>query len=54
VDVCSDGELTVLSNRGRYTYIAGTDTYADESLSIGGTVIEWRFRHDGSVDMEDE
>lgn len=53
VDTCSDGELQVLSNRGRYVYMAGTDTYGDESLSIGGTVIEWRFRHDGSVDMEE-
>ncbi|WP_292959711.1 ATP-binding protein [Novosphingobium sp. UBA1939] len=53
VDTCSDGELQVLSNRGRYVYMPGTDTYGDESLSIGGTVIEWRFRHSGSVDMEE-
>lgn len=53
VDTCSDGELRVLSNRGSYLYMSGTDWYADESLSIGGTVIEWRFRHSGSVDMEE-
>lgn len=53
VDTCSDGELQVLSNRGRYVYMSGTDTYGDESLSIGGTVIEWRFRNTGSVDMEE-
>lgn len=54
VDTCQDGELRVLSNRGRYRYIAGTESYADESSSIGGTVIEWRFRHNGTVEMVDE
>ncbi len=54
VDICTDGELRVLSNRGRYAYIAGTETCGNESLSISGTLIEWRFRHEGSVDMQDD
>ena len=54
VDVCADGELRVLSNRGRYRYLSGTEDHADESSSIGGTVIEWRFRHEGPVEMKDE
>jgi hypothetical protein len=54
VDVCADGELRVLSNRGRYSYLVGTEAYADESSSIGGTVIEWRFRHEGPVEMTAE
>lgn len=54
VDACTDGELRVLSNRGRYSYIPGTETYGNESLSVGGTIIQWRFRHTGSVEMDDE
>lgn len=54
VDTCTDGELRVLSNRGRYRYIPGTEVHADESGSIGGTVVEWRFRHEGKVEMEDD
>lgn len=54
VDTCADGELQVLSNRGRYSYMAGTEEYANEARSIGGTLIEWRFRQDGSVEMYDE
>lgn len=55
VEQCQAGELRVLSNRGRYSYIGHTDeSFGDEEISIGGTVIEWRFRHLGSVDMQDE
>lgn len=54
VSACSDGQLRVLSNRGRYSYMRGTERFDNESLSIGGTMIEWRFRHEGSVEMEDE
>lgn len=54
VDVCNDGELRVLSNRGRYTYMGENEIYDNESQSLGGTIIEWRFRHDGVVEMEDE
>lgn len=54
VDICDDGELRVLSNRGQYTYMPGSDTYSDERLSIEGTLIEWRFRQIGIVDMLDE
>lgn len=53
VDTCTDGELRVLSNRGFYTYMGGEDACGDEALSIGGTVIEWRFRNEGTVDMEE-
>jgi hypothetical protein len=54
VENCTDGELRVLSNRGRYVYMKGAESHDDGSLSIGGTVVEWRFRHDGSVEMKDE
>lgn len=55
VDTCSDGELRVLSNRGRYHYMGNdTEECSDSRQSLGGTVIEWRFRHDGAVEMTDE
>lgn len=54
VDVCPDGELRVLSNRGRYCYMKGTEAHDDASCSMGGTLIEWRFRHDGSVELKDD
>jgi hypothetical protein len=54
IDVCPDGELRVLSNRGRYRYVSGAESYADASTSLGGTVVEWRFRPDGSVELADD
>ena len=54
VDVCADGELRVLSNRGRYSYMREAEAFDDETESIGGTVIEWRFRHEGTVDLKDD
>ena len=54
IDACDDGELRVLSNCGWYSYMGGTESYGDESMSIGGTMIEWRFRQQGSVDLKDE
>ena len=54
VDKSSDGELRILSNRGRYTYINGIEEYGDESMSAGGTVIEFRFRSEEAVHMEDD
>jgi hypothetical protein len=53
VDICTDGELRVLSNRGRYHYMTGTEAYDNAATSIGGTLIEWRFRHEGLVEMSD-
>jgi hypothetical protein len=61
VDKCADGELAVLSNRGRYHYIGGVDcsrerseSFDDEVRSIGGTIIEWRIRNADTVVMEDD
>nr|WP_152434981.1 ATP-binding protein [Erythrobacter sp. THAF29] len=55
VDVCDDGELRILSNRGRYHYMGNDkETCSDSSQPLGGTVIEWRFRHEGVVEMTDE
>jgi hypothetical protein len=31
-----------------------TEAYDDASISIGGTIVEWRFRHGGSVEMKDD
>lgn len=61
VDKCADGELSVLSNRGRYHYVGGVDcsrdrseSFDDEVRSIGGTIIEWRIRNADTVVMEDD
>jgi hypothetical protein len=61
VDRCHEGELTVLSNRGKYHYIGGTssevvsrESFDDSVGSIGGTVIEWRIRNSDLVVMEDD
>lgn len=54
VAACTDGELRVLSNRGRYSYVRDRESNGDEHRSIGGTLIEWRFRHDKAVEMTDE
>lgn len=54
VDSCPDGELRVLSNRGVYHYMSGTEQVEDQALSVGGTVIEWRFRSEETVVMHDE
>jgi anti-sigma regulatory factor (Ser/Thr protein kinase) len=49
VDACDDGDLIVYSNHGNYLYArAGTDR-GDRSLSLGGTLIQWRFRHSEPV-----
>jgi hypothetical protein len=49
VDSCDDGELRVNSNRGLYTYTKASQVTADHSASIGGTLIEWRVRHQGTT-----
>lgn len=54
VDACNDGELRVLSNRGCYHYMPQSEMHDDESTSIGGTLIEWRFRSGELVDIDDE
>lgn len=61
VDRCYEGELTVLSNRGKYHYIGGTssevisrESFDDSAGSIGGTVIEWRIRNSDLVVMDDD
>lgn len=54
VDQCTEGELKVLSNRGCYSYVGQrSESCADYAQSLGGTVIEWRFRHTGMVEMSD-
>lgn len=55
VDVCNEGELRILSNRGCYHYMGhDKENCSDSRQPLGGTVIEWRFRHDGVVEMTDE
>jgi hypothetical protein len=53
IDLCDDGELRILSNRGRYIYSKTGQDVTDEALSIGGTLIEWRVRHGQTVELED-
>lgn len=60
VEVADNGEMRVLSNRGYYHYVShgsGTkaiESHGDHSLSIEGTLIEWRIRHAHQVVLEDE
>jgi anti-sigma regulatory factor (Ser/Thr protein kinase) len=55
VDQCEDGELRVLSNRGCYSYLGHrSESCADHTQSLGGTIIEWRFQHNGMVEMSDD
>lgn len=55
IDICCDGELRVLSNRGKYHYMKGQQEIpADALSSLGGTVVEWRFRNDGALEMVDD
>lgn len=53
VDFCDDGELRILSNYGRYIYKKDGQDVANETLSVGGTLIEWRVRHGEAVKLED-
>lgn len=53
ISECQDGTLRVLSKRGRYHYIdRGTESYGNSERSLDGTVIEWRFRNEGALEME--
>jgi hypothetical protein len=54
VAVCADGELTVLSNRGRYTYMPEGEHFHDHESSAGGTIIEWRFRNEDRIEIDDD
>ncbi len=55
VDNVTEGELRVYSNRGQYAYMgADNEVCSDAELPIGGTVIQWRFRHEGTVDLTNE
>ncbi len=55
IDVCDDGELRVLSNRGSYTYRKNElESFADHDTSIGGTLIEWRVRHAAVAEISDD
>ncbi|MEP3430997.1 MAG: ATP-binding protein [Roseibium sp.] len=49
VDACSDAELRVISDKGRFRY-DGNDEFIDEDgvQSVGGTVILLRVRHEES------
>ncbi|WP_166295358.1 hypothetical protein [Bradyrhizobium sp. 2S1] len=49
IDTCDDGELRVCSNRGAYTYTKEHQTIADFPSSIGGTLVQWRVRHEGAA-----
>jgi hypothetical protein len=54
IDLCPEGELRVLSNRGRYTYVGGRENFDDLSPSSGGTMIEWRFQSEVLLEMTDD
>jgi hypothetical protein len=60
VDQCKTGTLRVLSNRGQYHYVGGSDHesadegYTDVQQSLGGTLIEWRICSDQMLVMDDE
>ena len=54
VDMCADGELRVLSNRGRYSYVSGGEESGNHLESLGGTLIQWRFRNDAPLQMTDD
>lgn len=46
IDICEDGELRVLSNRGRYVYNRqGAQVAKDANQSLGGTLVQWRIKH---------
>lgn len=45
IDACDDGELFVYSDHGHYVYARGGTARGDQPLSIGGTLIQWRFKH---------
>ncbi len=49
IDFCDDGDLIVYSNFGHYLYARAGSARGDETLSLGGTLIQWRFRHSESV-----
>ena len=55
IDLATDGELRVLSNRGSYTYISNDNESSDSlTRSLDGTIIEWRFRSDNPLEMTDD
>lgn len=45
IDACDDGDLNVYSNSGLYTYARAGASRTDNADSLGGTLIQWRFRH---------
>lgn len=49
VDACDDGDLLVYSNFGLYCYKRDDSFRADQSASLGGTLIQWRFRHSAEL-----
>jgi hypothetical protein len=55
IDSCDDGELRVCSNHGQFTYTKTKQEMADYPASIGGTLIEWRVKHQGpAVEISDD
>jgi len=52
VDFCDDGELIVYSSQGNYLYARGRTQRADRALPLGGTLIQWRFRHSKPVTVD--
>ncbi|MCR5875156.1 hypothetical protein LRS10_13740 [Phenylobacterium sp. J426] len=49
VDACDDGDLLVYSNFGLYSYSRAGSSRSDEGTSLGGTLIQWRFRHSEKI-----
>lgn len=54
VEMCADGELRVLSNRGYYSYVRDGEDSGNHVASLGGTLIQWRFRNDAPLQMTDD
>ncbi len=53
VDTCDDGVLRVISNRGTYIYRKDGERTVDHRGTLGGTIVEWSFRHGGKVELYD-
>ena len=52
VDHCDDGHLIVYSNCGHYVYTRAGNSRGDHAQSLGGTLIQWQFKHSAQVSVE--
>lgn len=49
VDACDDGDLFIYSNFGLFAYNRNGSDRLEQGVSLGGTLIQWRFRHSATV-----